>query len=459
MKKKILAIIVLCFLIILDTIVIADNLMPIYLRNREQNTILNFTFNVTTNRNCDDVLLTFNRRLPTDNKGTAFALINITNLTTTPSFLCEYEENVLKAVHNWNRKTFVGDELIFNSTTIDNLESNVLNINSDIRANGKRILLDDTFSNPFIQYNTTFIGGTFLFGDLETDVSVEIGTMADLEIVSNIGADGNGAYTPSINLNANGDLTLLANDNADDKIFLIAGDNIQFRPDGDTTDFIIFETKNDIPIINTVGNSDLRLNSTSGIIDISVNATAQYINGIKTTINETGNKSTIVIEQNCSISGDNCVLTNQTCDEFNDGGEFCRSAQYPSWFQCWGEESGGLSTTQAGGIQFSMGNGDLDIYGCIAPCNGEVVTFAMQCQVSASTDGKVTLIKNGGVVNGGTDSLAVLTTTGVSHQVIYNDSVGFSFDAWDVIGFKTIATDVSEIGCVPQFYARCYAKT
>ena len=109
-------------LLIMLIIAVADNLFPIYVRNRPANTIIELEINYTTDNLCSNVLLSDVQNILIDNKGVGFMLSNITTLTTTPSYICEYQDNVLTAVHQWNTRHLLGNEIILNDIIISNLQ-------------------------------------------------------------------------------------------------------------------------------------------------------------------------------------------------------------------------------------------------------------------------------------------------------------------------------------------------
>lgn len=131
MKQKPLAIMSLIFLIILD-IAMADNFFPIYVRNRPANTVIELEINYSVDSACSNILFSDVENVAIDNKGTGFMLSNITTITTTPSFICEYQDNALVAVHIWNDKWLVGNEIIFNDVVIDNFEAGEIGINGTL---------------------------------------------------------------------------------------------------------------------------------------------------------------------------------------------------------------------------------------------------------------------------------------------------------------------------------------
>ncbi len=152
MKNKILIIALIIFLLALS-IVIADNLFPVYVRNRPPNTNIELELNYTTDILCSNVLLSDVQNIPIDNKGVGFMLSNITTLSTTPSFICEYQDDVLTAIHQWNTRNFVGKEIVFNDIIIDNNDAGILNVNGSValKDDGKYYL--STNKNKYLIYN------------------------------------------------------------------------------------------------------------------------------------------------------------------------------------------------------------------------------------------------------------------------------------------------------------------
>lgn len=229
MNHKLLAIMSLIILIILN-IAMADNLFPIYIRNRPSNSIIELKINYTTDRACSDVLFSDSQNVVIDNKGVGFMLSNITALTTTPSFICEYQDNVLTAVHQWNDRWLVGNEIIFNDVIIDNNNDNTLNIDGDInihsntfkgntlnitngiKFNDSAITFLGVFPDPdyvYIEndYSSIWFGiesDPFLYLNYNADNDIRIGYQANVDLL--LYSDYSDTYYATIGVNSKNQL-------------------------------------------------------------------------------------------------------------------------------------------------------------------------------------------------------------------------------------------------------------
>lgn len=100
--------------------IIADTIIPIYVRGKTPYDSINYTFNFSNTSNCDSVFFSDNYTINIDSEGLGFASINITDMPYAPYYMCEYQDDVLYNVHNWASKLFVGDEIIFNDGSVFN---------------------------------------------------------------------------------------------------------------------------------------------------------------------------------------------------------------------------------------------------------------------------------------------------------------------------------------------------
>lgn len=68
-------------------------------------TTFEYVWNLTTDSACSNVLLSNSSNITTNTGGEGVTNINITNLVTTPSYLCEYRNGVLRKTHDLSTKT------------------------------------------------------------------------------------------------------------------------------------------------------------------------------------------------------------------------------------------------------------------------------------------------------------------------------------------------------------------
>jgi hypothetical protein len=211
MKQKTLAIMSLVFLILLDSIVVAENIIPAYVRGRTASSSFDFTFNFTSDVTCNDVLKTVETTIATDANGIGFASLDISDLTTPPAYMCEYQDGVLIAAHIWNdlitrniTANLFGDGTDYYMISQLALDSNASTACSDGRyldGSGLCINFNDTVKRLFAEQNIVLNAtsiftevGTFTGGDLS---SVQV--LGDDETYNVTEVTGSPGFTININ--------------------------------------------------------------------------------------------------------------------------------------------------------------------------------------------------------------------------------------------------------------------
>ncbi len=132
-NKKVYAILSICLLLMIN-IVVADNVFPVYVRNRPANTNIELQLNYTRDILCLNVLLSDTQTIAIDNKGVGFMASDISSLGTTPDYICEYQDDILVKVHKWNDVTLVGTSLIFENVSINNTENGKIAISGNLEV-------------------------------------------------------------------------------------------------------------------------------------------------------------------------------------------------------------------------------------------------------------------------------------------------------------------------------------
>lgn len=117
---------------VLTNIIYADSL-PMVLRPKisgqiQPNTGFNYTFVFASDSSCTDVVYTNSTSLSTDSYGIGFVELDISNMTESPQYLCEYRNNILRKTHSIG--TSLGNRGLF----YGNLSAVLLNITGNITA-------------------------------------------------------------------------------------------------------------------------------------------------------------------------------------------------------------------------------------------------------------------------------------------------------------------------------------
>lgn len=134
MRVTISALLLIILLILLANIIYADSL-PIVLRPKinsqiQPNTAFNYTFTFASDSSCTDVIYTNSTSLTTDSYGIGFVELDISNMTESPRYLCEYRNSILRKTHSIG--TSLGNRGLF----YGNLSAVLLNITGNITASG-----------------------------------------------------------------------------------------------------------------------------------------------------------------------------------------------------------------------------------------------------------------------------------------------------------------------------------
>ena len=109
--ETLLAIILIFSLLIFIPIVQAADTLPIYVRplsagSLRPSTTLAYELNFTSDSACNNVILTHSENITTDQYGLGFAEIDISSMSSNPSYLCEYREGSLRETHNISSGVF-----------------------------------------------------------------------------------------------------------------------------------------------------------------------------------------------------------------------------------------------------------------------------------------------------------------------------------------------------------------
>ena len=123
-------------LVILFTAIISvaySDSLPIVLRPKingqiQPNTGFNYTFSFVSDSSCNDILYTNFTSLITDAYGIGFVELDISNLTESPQYMCEYRNNVLRRVHP------IGTAIAQRGLFYSNISADLLNITGDVSA-------------------------------------------------------------------------------------------------------------------------------------------------------------------------------------------------------------------------------------------------------------------------------------------------------------------------------------
>lgn len=203
MNNKRLAVISLIFLIMLDGYVLAENIIPAYIRGREGETTYDFTFNFTSDSGCNNVLKEVTTTITTDINGIGFASLDISDLTIPPSYMCEYQDGVLIAAHIWN--DIISKHIITENVTISSYSINEHNGHLDIEnETGDTVfmLVSPAGGNSHFDME---VGGTGYHVLEQHGTHLDILPNDGVNIDANFFQDGDGTDT----LNVNGVVNLI----------------------------------------------------------------------------------------------------------------------------------------------------------------------------------------------------------------------------------------------------------
>lgn len=176
-KDTSLIIIVLAFLLLVTITVLASDAYPVYVKPipRALNTSFNYTFNFSVTPACSVALVTVSKLITTDSDGIGFTSLNLTNLTSPPSYVCEYKNGVLRKSHE------IGIGL-FNKAFVQRIIATNLNITSDAAISGVLTVNNNTIINGNVTAkNLTVTGNVNIAGNID---------VASLNVSGNITAYG-----------------------------------------------------------------------------------------------------------------------------------------------------------------------------------------------------------------------------------------------------------------------------
>ncbi len=156
--------------------------LPIYVKpldgsgNLQPSTAFNYTFNFTTNTDCSGVVLTNKSTITTGKDGVGFIDINISGLSSVPSYLCEYKDGVLRETHSLSDQIFrdvyardvnvtgnmsLGQKITFAfAETIDNIVNGWIRITGNLQVDG-----DVNITGGLNLTGDLFVGGFNVTGD------------------------------------------------------------------------------------------------------------------------------------------------------------------------------------------------------------------------------------------------------------------------------------------------------
>ena len=132
--------------------------LPIYVKpldgsgNLQPSTSFSYEFNFTTNSDCSGVVLTNTSTITTAKDGVGFIDINISGISSIPSYLCEYKDGSLRATHvlpdqifrdvyardvNVSGNMSLGEKITFAfSEVIDNIIDGWVRITGNLQVDG-----------------------------------------------------------------------------------------------------------------------------------------------------------------------------------------------------------------------------------------------------------------------------------------------------------------------------------
>ena len=125
MKYKIFLIALLLMVPIVTATTMDVYVRPLVAGNPKPNTLFQYEFDFSNNSICTAILYTTSINITTDNTGAGYASLDITGLSSTPKFICEYRNAALRAVHEI--PTILADKIMANEIEADVNASRVLN--------------------------------------------------------------------------------------------------------------------------------------------------------------------------------------------------------------------------------------------------------------------------------------------------------------------------------------------
>ena len=128
--------------------------LPIYVRPKVSgqltpDTTYPYDFVFTNQANCQSPLLNVSTTIHTDHYGIGYTSLNISSLTTPPTYMCEYRNGALRAIHQLNKN-------IFDPDTLDSL---TCNINQTPVFDGSQWACQNTFNPSTITHPVTSANG------------------------------------------------------------------------------------------------------------------------------------------------------------------------------------------------------------------------------------------------------------------------------------------------------------
>ncbi|MFH0808543.1 MAG: hypothetical protein V1888_02915 [archaeon] len=187
--------------------------LPIYVApldgsgNLQPNVSFNYTFNFTTGSDCSGVLVSESEVVTTDSRGMGFVDLDISGLTSKPSYLCEYRDGSLRKMHNFSDGVFEkiwAEYFIGDGGGLSNL--NILGNESGFEGWDKNASDDMTYTNGTgisLVGNIFSLIGSFFSGSWNdlTDVPAEFADGVDNDSQKNAG--GKYVYNDSTTIYSN----------------------------------------------------------------------------------------------------------------------------------------------------------------------------------------------------------------------------------------------------------------
>lgn len=108
--RSLYLIITVLFLSINLNLALADNTLPIFVEPypNSPSTAFDYTFNLTNQSDCSEVILNHTETITTNDYGRGFATIDLTGITAynIPQHTCEFRNGVLRQIHNFSSSIF-----------------------------------------------------------------------------------------------------------------------------------------------------------------------------------------------------------------------------------------------------------------------------------------------------------------------------------------------------------------